>query len=384
MLPKRPINGFLVMLLMLAAVCILTGCQMTEEEQATLEAKKAEIVAWITEKYGEEPEVDSYGYVYSYSGEWVQRSDNIHVLFTDGTECIWYADEDIFVDDRQSEEIVSAFQEEIWKPLLEDYLVDYEIWSYAVNTINAIRISGDYDENSSWFTEYYDGNIYSYLQKEDIRVTGVVLCFTTQQDWKETMTAFETAFYSTVQGQDHVLKVYALSEDCWARYENDEIYFPDAGTDECWAVYSFGGKAAEHIVQCWQYVGHDTYITSAMPDFTLEEDDITFTQVCDADTFLSEKWSSDEYELQISDGMWQMTLSSRALDCYEETGQLTFYVKYLGEETLCYACQNTSDSGPYNYVSVVNTPYTSKYDSTWKAYGANFLWFVGTRSNVQD
>ncbi len=191
------ITAFFISLALIA----LTGCLSGEERQLLNEsAKQAE--QYLEDKYGENFTLSDSSYqIINEKTPIPFASSKMWFKFTDGTLVCHDPKGNhphLFYDNKQSEEIENAIIDEILTPLFQK-MGDIRFRSFIKSTEDAFSFNELFDDEYddiynglSVYHEYYDGDIKSYLSKEDVIISSdkiYIVC--NENEWQAPFQMFE-------------------------------------------------------------------------------------------------------------------------------------------------------------------------------------------------
>lgn len=283
---------------------ILTGC-MSKREEKKLNNAKAQVIEYLNNKYNQEFVLEKLGYIY-HTSLFATRTENMYFITTDGLTVIYYANENRFADDGQTELIKSDLKNQ-WKQVLS-LLDHYE----EDSTVEFNEYYGNGDYIGSYFTNYYDGNIKEYIKNEKITIHQNLFVLTTENQWQKKLDNFCSSFYDVFgHYKEHNIQLVALSDRCYQKYQDGIYRYPGIDMNECFAEYHLS-KNTDKVIQNYIDIGQGIYVTSATSNFELQEGDIVLEKVMNKEEFLDKmKELSTEYQITMQSDVYRVKVSKR-------------------------------------------------------------------------
>ncbi len=314
-----------VFVFLLTAGISLSGC-LSKEERANLKEKKQLAEDYFEDKYQENVRIKKSEYLYNEDSFFAVRSDDMYFVLGDGTRIYYDAQSNLFFDNYQADEIIEDFEDEIWNPMMEE-MGDYRYGNGKQDTqlyVNYYDLGTEYD---NFFHEYYDGNIKSYTQEEDLRITVghieegsylkpdyIYLLCENNRTWEDKFNIIEDTIdkYSLSS-----VYVAALTEEL---YETEVVgynMYVDTSWEGCWATLNYDGVVEQKYIK----IADGIYASIAEPGKVFRNGDIKLVEGEPVDIKSNYNVCTPVYQIEISDRVWEYADDS-----------LEFYIRVRPEE----------------------------------------------------
>ena len=235
---KKKIN---IIVIMISMVMLMCGCdKVADEEKQELERRGNMAVEYYNEKYNvKETAVEStYDYVSGLSGRVYDTEDLMFFTMSDGKTVVYDIQNNRFLDNRQSEEISKAITEELsetfWKPLFED-IKSYTGFDVIVKNKDKIEYNVCIldDKRDCYYETYYDGDVVSFLDNEDIwaSIDTYMIIQSDDESWRDAVEHMKEEFdshFDGYSGEYIIVGTSALGEKYLAEEGN---YYPVSGDE---------------------------------------------------------------------------------------------------------------------------------------------------------
>ncbi len=248
----------------------LSGCAEDRKHYDTVQ-KKA--LSYYRKKYNDRKVTITESYKAGNSGlfGYIGVKDRAYVL-SDGYSVYWNETEQTYADNRQAEEIASAFETEIMRPALTEFGVPLSYSEYSLNRTDM----ESYDE--CVYTSYYDGDLRKFLQAENPAMSHLTIELEENDsvDIEGKINAFHETLSTWVRGFG---TINVLRKDRGFVPGNKDLPYRrivDAEMSEQ-AQITFGNKI-QWYRQIYIEVFDGVYMMSNKADLTLEEGDIVFEE----------------------------------------------------------------------------------------------------------
>ncbi|MCR4949989.1 MAG: hypothetical protein K6A40_01560 [Solobacterium sp.] len=260
-------NKWKKMGILAAAVSMLWGCtdrkHYEEAEQNALkyyknkyDLKDVSVVrSWKAGNYG------LFGYI-GVKDRAYEMSDGNTVYWADSTQKV--------ADSRQAREIAEAFAKEIMDPLLDQFSFPKKVSSYSLNRTGY----ESYDE--CVFTAYFDGDIRSFLKKEQPAVRDLDIVLETEDQNKAEQEI--TALYDALKGNITGWGTAYILKDGLNEITDDVQYVDDCELNVTARADLRFEETLRWYRQKYIEVFDGIYMTSRKTDFVLEDGDLRFEQ----------------------------------------------------------------------------------------------------------
>ena len=260
-------NKWKKMGILAAAVSMLWGCtdkkHYEEAEQNALkyyknkyDLKDVSVVrSWKAGNYG------LFGYI-GVKDRAYEMSDGNTVYWADSTQKL--------ADSRQAKEIAEAFAKEIMDPLLEQLSFPKKVSSYSLNRTGY----ESYDE--CVFTAYFDGDIRSFLKKEQPAVRDLDIVLETEDQNKAEQEI--TALYDALKGNVTGWGTAYILKDGLNEITDDVQYVDDYELNVTARADLRFEETLRWYRQKYIEVFDGIYMASRKTDFVLEDGDLRFEQ----------------------------------------------------------------------------------------------------------
>jgi hypothetical protein len=192
---KRISRISLILLAGLLVLCaVLAGCTNSQDLDE-IEARAAE---YVQTKYGESFSLLSGSQLTQQVQRWVPHSSGDCLLVFrdgDGSFRVWYdAERDLFLDDRQAEEINARIREELLEPLRAQLMpCEWAVEDSAAGSVDDLLLNLD----GCFFHTRYEGDIVAFCREEKPPLTVELVLFTETEDraeWEARLQLFADAF----------------------------------------------------------------------------------------------------------------------------------------------------------------------------------------------
>ena len=268
-----------VLLVILGVLLSLTGC-LTAEEQLELDNFEAAATKYYQDKYGEEPQIESYGYYVMSDGLFPSRTKHKSARCADNTIIFYDADRDQMVDNFQSNEISTAIEKTLVSQM-EQVTALIPGSTLNIRNYDSSAYAADYEGN--FYHTYYDGNIYSFLEAEDVRLYADLYLLCNKDDpWKEAQLKCEEIIRKYFRN-DIAVTLTVLTPDCFEVSQDDGYIRTNIGQQGCFAEYSMYGETTKSYIQSFIKIVDGIYATCAEPGFQFIEGDIVAVEAISED-----------------------------------------------------------------------------------------------------
>lgn len=331
--------GLLALLVMLT-----TGCsKVTEEEKSMLDETKDKVAIYYNGKYDLDEAVCDYDYDYN-DGLFGPAYDTETMYFemSDGYVVVYDVSKDRMLDNRQSDEIVRAIEEVIWPGIFEQVknITGQEMYCEKIESIKYNSYGAGGDRRDNFFTEYYEGDIKTYLAKEDVELYAnmsdmIIVC--DDESWNEAVEYIENEIESCFARYDVYWDIEIFTSDLYEKYKGN---FEDYRG----SLYGYDGYIArvrmEKGIGAGQLlIDEPTYIR-VFPGVYITSDEFDFA-FCDGDIVFEEAMTGDELadccesvQVTVDGSVYKVTFSERVKDYLKKKGKgyLAVYYKIVPEE----------------------------------------------------
>ena len=354
-----------VAIAVVAALIVLTGC-VTKEEKQKLRKTESLAEQYLEDKYSEDFKLSDSGYhmassVFSYA------TSNMWFEFTDGTTVYYDAEgengEPIFYDDKQSEEISNAIIDEVLSPLFDE-MGDVRIGVSDKRIESAFKF-GNYYKEYSFYHEYYDGDIKSYLSKEETVVSSAetIYLVCNEDAWQASFQTYklQRAKYYSVKGYSNIL---AVTEEGY-RNKVSNYYEDGAFAELRW----YDDAKIDLYVQKYIEAAENIYICADDDEgFTLEDGDIVFVSVDGFGEFAGKK-------------AYKAVFSDRVKAKCDDKGAYTCYIKAADGSDV-----NENKEILHKYVPEYEESYsiTEKSDLVREDIREDYIYWFGVREPLSS
>lgn len=330
---KRKFIKLLLMTAVFSLLFSLTGC-LTAEEKRELNVFEEAATKYYQDKYGESPQIESCGFYVNCDSLFPSSTEHMYARCSDGTIIFYDANLDQIVDNKQSNEISIAVEEELMTQMDQAtalipgsrlIILDYCSSAYAA----------DYEGN--FYHTYYDGDIHAFLAAEDVQLTANMYLLCDKDDpWESAQKKCEEIIRENFRTSNRVT-LTILSEDRY--YEKfDMVRISDLG---CYAQYSMTATSTDAYIQSFIKIVDGIYATSAERNFVLEDGDITAVEAISVEDLnaaiyeryeeLSDK-TGETYSVALAASpIYRFVFSDRIKDKFSD-GDLAVYLMVAPEE----------------------------------------------------
>ncbi|MBR3598619.1 MAG: hypothetical protein IKL53_01945 [Lachnospiraceae bacterium] len=334
----------LLVCILAALAMIIAGCdKISEEEKSQLDANKENAAIYYNGKYDLNETVEDYDYDYN-EGLFGNAYDTTTMYFemSDGYVVVYDVAEDRMLDNRQSEEIEKAINEELWPDIFSQVknITGQEMYCEKIESIKYSSYGAGGDRRDNFFTEYYEGDIKSYLDKEDVELYAnmsdmIIVC--DDDSWNEAVEYIETEMESCFARYDVYWDIEILTSDLYEKYKGNY-------KDYRGSLYGYDGYVARVRMENKSgtselVIDKPTYI-QVCPGVYMTSDEFDFA-FCEGDVILEETMTGDELAKQcdkvqvtVEGSVYKVTFSERVKDYLktEGKGYLKVYCKIVPEE----------------------------------------------------
>lgn len=352
------------------------------KEMTTKEKIIKEGLTYIEEKYDQNFEISSSGYVLINTTLFATYSKDIRIELTDGTKILYSAEEQKYYDDYQAEEISKALEEKIWNPMLEK-LQPYYYENLSFEIIPSFNFYNEEGYSGNFFHIFYDGNIMSYVSEEDINVsigyydsydnwvnTKLYIISEDENSWQNRFDIIEETLDTYFRTQpEYLLELVALTPDLYEKtVKNQENPKVNIGMDGCFAT----GNNKKLYLQKFIKISDGIYVTANASKVILEDGDITLKEVMTAselqnimDNVVLKQESTDKnymqnetykYYINSLTPVYELEFSEKIQNAFKNYGadaSISVYVKFVPEELNISKDNNLYSypirNGQYNY-----------------------------------
>ena len=323
---------------------IITGCdKISEEEKSQLDDNKENAAIYYNGKYDLNETVEDYDYDYN-EGLFGNAYDTTTMYFemSDGYVVVYDVAEDRMLDNRQSEEIEKAINEELWPDIFSQVknITGQEMYCEKIESIKYSSYGAGGDRRDNFFTEYYEGDIKSYLAKEDVELYAnmsdmIIVC--DDDSWNEAVAYIETEMESCFARYDVYWDIEILTSDLYEKYKGNY-------KDYRGSLYGYEGYVARVRMENESgaselVIDRPTYI-QVCPGVYMTSDEFDFA-LCEGDVILKEAMTGDELadycesvQVTVDGSVYKVVFSERVKDYLktEGKGYLKVCCKIVPEE----------------------------------------------------
>ncbi|MBQ8318852.1 MAG: hypothetical protein IJX85_10960 [Lachnospiraceae bacterium] len=323
---------------------IITGCdKISEEEKSQLDDNKENAAIYYNGKYDLNETVEDYDYDYN-EGLFGNAYDTTTMYFemSDGYVVVYDVAEDRMLDNRQSEEIEKAINEELWPDIFSQVknITGQEMYCEKIESIKYSSYGAGGDRRDNFFTEYYEGDIKSYLAKEDVELYAnmsdmIIVC--DDDSWNEAVAYIETEMESCFARYDVYWDIEILTSDLYEKYKGNY-------KDYRGSLYGYEGYVARVRMENESgaselVIDRPTYI-QVCPGVYMTSDEFDFA-LCEGDVILEEAMTGDELadycesvQVTVDGSVYKVVFSERVKDYLktEGKGYLKVCCKIVPEE----------------------------------------------------
>lgn len=261
-----------LLLALVLAVCVLLGGCADSRHYASVE-KKA--LKYYEKKYGVKGVEIVDSYVAGNSGlfGYLGVKDRAYEL-SDGHSIYWDDGAELFADNAQAEQILADFEREILDPLLAQITFERKGTAASLNRT-------DYESfDDCVFTTYYDGDIRSYLEETQPRLSGLTMAVEAQDRdaCEREIEAFHEGLKDYVSGSSAVYILNGGLADLDAdSYDPDDNFYVDIHdlNVTAKAYLNYDGNVSWYR-QNFVEIAENIFVTSSEDDFSFEEGDVRF------------------------------------------------------------------------------------------------------------
>jgi len=325
-------------------ILLTTGCsKVTEEEESKLDETKDKAVIYYNGKYDLDETVGDYDYDYN-DGLFGPTYDTETMYFemSDGYVVVYDVSKDRMLDNRQSDEIVGAIEEVIWPGIFEQVknITGQEMYCEKIESIKYTSYGAGGDRRDNFFTEYYEGDIKSYLAKEDVELYAnmsdmIIVC--DDDSWNQAVEHIETEIESCFARYDVYWDIEIFTSDLYEKYKGNY-------KDYRGSLYGYDGYVARVRMENKSgtselVIDKPTYIQVCSGVYmTSDEFDFAF---CEGDVILEEAMTGDELtkrcdkvQVTVEGSVYKVAFSERVYDYLKkkEKGYLAVNCKIVPEE----------------------------------------------------
>ena len=374
---------------LLALAALLGGCLDKRKEENTA---KSEALTYYRKKYNDrkitlEETIRAgnsglFGYI-GVKNRAYKMSDGYWVYHADGT--------DIYADNRQAEEIQEAFDREIIQPLVnaQDMItIRYDLARTGMDS---------FDE--CIYTEYYDGDIRSFCEKEKPQIQLEILLEETaeEQDTERGEEIFRQ-LSPYVRGWGDIYIVKQGTAETYKGLERLHGRNPDLMAV---GYPDFTGGKMQWYRQKYIEVTDGIYMTSAERDLVLEDGDIVLVQegtCADIQAILDEKYyampvdapenKKGGYTVHDQRHEKRAVLDDPEAPCYKPvfSEKITAYLQEHDDITLYVRSERTDDkplmkcygSGSYTW-NVYRVCENGSPEASYETMKEGYLYYFGTQ-----
>lgn len=325
-------------------ILITTGCsKVTEEEKSKLDETKDKVAIYYNGKYDLDEAVCDYDYDYN-DGLFGAAYDTETMYFemSDGHVVVYDVAEERMLDNRQAEEIVGAINEQLWPDIYSqvEEITGQKMHCEKIEGIKYNSYGAGGDRRDNFFTEYYEGDIKTYLAKEDVELYAnmsdmIIVC--DDDSWNEAVEYIETEIESCFDRYDVYWDIEILTSDLYEKYKGNY-------KDYRGSLYGYHGYVArvrmeKGIGAGELYIDEPTYI-QVCPGVYMTSDEFDFA-LCDGDVILEDAMTGDELadycesvQVTVEGSVYKVAFSERVNDYLKTKGKgyLAVYCKIVPEE----------------------------------------------------
>lgn len=265
----------------LFSVLFLTGCFASD--RAKEKAVISGAAEYLNEKYGFEPEYDSLEWLKATSTVGIsipKKTGDIILEFLDesGSEISVYYDneDDSFKDSYQHEEINNAIQQVLY-PILDN-----------IENLHIGRDGqySDIDFEEFYYNSYFDGDISSFMENEDISIYSDDVFYITcdSKNEAEIINGSLEKQFEIFHGYRSMEFVY-ISDDRFSRYSGGKCNKPNTGMTECWLKVTYNNDNVSITENDFVKLTDKIYIESASGGYVMNEGDVKISGEISAEEF---------------------------------------------------------------------------------------------------
>ncbi len=325
-------------------ILLTTGCsKVTEDERSQLDETKDKVAIYYNGKYDLDETVGDYDYDYN-DGLFGPAYDTETMYFemSDGYVVVYDVSKDRMLDNRQSNEIVRDMGEVIWPGIFEQVknITGQEMYCEKIESIKYNSYGAGGDRRDNFFTEYYEGDIKSYLAKEDVELYAnmsdmIIVC--DDDSWNEAVEYMETEIESCFARYDIYWDIEIFTSDLYEKYKGNY-------KDYRGSLYGYDGYVARVRMENKSgaselVIDKPTYI-QVCPGVYMTSDEFDFA-FCEGDVKLDETMTGDELsnlcqdvQVKVEGSVYKVTFSERVYDYLKKKGKgyLAVNCKIVPEE----------------------------------------------------
>ena len=325
-------------------ILLITGCsKVTEEEESKLDETKDKAVIYYNGKYDLDETVGDYDYDYN-DGLFGPTYDTETMYFemSDGYVVVYDVSKDRMLDNRQSDEIVRDMEEELWPDIFSqvENITGQEMYCEKIESIKYTSYGAGGDRSDNFFTEYYEGDIKTYLAKEDVELYAnmsdmIIVC--DDDSWNGAVECIESEIKSCFARYDVYWDIEIFSSDLYEKYKgNLEDYRGSLyGYDGYVARVRMENKSgtSELVIDKPTYIQvcSGVYMTSDEFDFAFCEGDVILEEAMTGDELAKQ---CDKVQVTVEGSVYKVAFSERVYDYLKkkDKGYLKVYCKIVPEE----------------------------------------------------
>lgn len=324
---------------LLALVVALAGCgKLSNEERSELEDTKKNVTIYYNGKYNLNETIEDYNYDHS-DGLFGPTYDTKTMYFemSDGYVVVYDVAKEKMFDNRQSEEVVSAINEQIWLGIFSqvEEITGQEMYCEKIESIRYNSYGAGGDKRDNFFTEYYEGDIKTYLSKEDVELytnnsNMIIVC--DDDSWGDAVEYIETEIENCFARYDVYWDIEILTSDLYEKYKGNY-------KDYRGSLYGYDGYIARVRIKnesgtvelaidqpTFIQVCPGVYMTSDEFDFAFHNGDIVFQEAMTGDELAQH---CDKVQVTVEGSVYKVTFSERVKE----------YLKTKGKGYLAVCCR---------------------------------------------
>jgi hypothetical protein len=263
---KRKIANLLLLTVIFSLLFSLTGC-LTTEDKRELELFKENAAKYYHAKYGESPQIESYGYYVNSNNLFPHRTDHKYAKCADKTIIFYDAGLNRMVDNKQSNEVSFAIEKELLAQMDQVTALIPDSRLIVLDCCSS-AYAADYEGN--FYHTYYDGNIDAFFESEDVQLTANICLLCNKDDpWADAQRKCENIIRENFCINQAVTLTILSEECCYEKFGAARI-----NDLRCYAKYIMHATSTDAYIQNFIKIADGIYATCAEKNFILEDGDI--------------------------------------------------------------------------------------------------------------
>lgn len=336
---KTSLIGIIAILTML-----VTGCNsLSDEEKTQLDDTKKKAAEYYNDKYNLDETVEDYDYDYN-DGLFGAAYDTETMYFemSDGYVVVYDVNNERMMDNRQSQEIVDAINQHIWPDVFSqvESITGQKMYCEKIESIKYNSYGAGGDRRDNFFTEYYNGDIETYLTEENVELyanTSDMIIVCDDDSWAEAVEYIETEVEGNFFRYNIYWDIEILTSDLYEKYKGNSKDYRGSlyGYDGYIARVRMekGTGAAELVIDEPNYIQvcPGVYMTSDEFGFSFEDGDIVFEEAMTGDELDQQ---CDKVQVSVDGSVYKVIFSERVYDYLKtkDKGYLAVCYKIAPEE----------------------------------------------------